>query len=387
MNKLCYNNYGDTMDSNQKKFNLYVFLSTFSRNLIEVFIPLILYKFGYSLKEVILYYLLVNVILIIFAYPCIWISKKYSNRILSLIGIFSFIIVQILLNNLVYDMKYIFVLSFFYSIYRLGYWLSRRFYNLKVIHKKDISNTYSLISIINQLGLIISSYVGSLFLDFISIEALTIISIILFLISIIPLYKLDFDHEKNDEKIEMIKTIKRIPIRNLYIFGAYESINVTKFLFALYLFIYVKDNYQVVGIMNLLTNLATIIFAYFYGKKINEKNNYVKLSIIFISLVYFLKANSISYLLLVIVAFLEGISSKMYELSISKEFYSMSKKFEYYNYNLVYELVLSIFRTFVLLVCYFFINDLKIMIYFSIVLILISSFMNFKPLKERNFKI
>lgn len=39
------------MDDNQKKFNLYVFLSTFSRNLIEVFIPLIIYKFGYSLKE------------------------------------------------------------------------------------------------------------------------------------------------------------------------------------------------------------------------------------------------------------------------------------------------------------------------------------------------
>lgn len=375
------------MDGNQKKFNLYVFLSTFSRNLIEVFIPLILYKFGYSLKEVILYYLLVNVILIIFVYPCICISKKYSNRVLSLIGIFSFIIVQILLNNLVYDMKYIFALSFFYSIYRLGYWLSRRFYNLKVIHKKDISNTYSLISIVNQLGLIISSYVGSLFLDFISIEVLTLISIALFLISILPLYKLDFDHEKNDEKIELIKTIKRVPFRNLYIFGAYESINVTKFLFTLYLFIYVKNNYQVVGIMNLLTNLATIIFAYFYGKKINEKENYVRLSIIFMCLVYFLKANSISYYLLVLIAFLEGIACKMYELSISKEFYSMSKKFEYYNYNLMYELVLSIFRTFVLLICYLFINDLKVMLYLSMGMILISSFMRFKPLKERNFKI
>ena len=375
------------MDGNQKKFNLYVFLSTFSRNLIEVFIPLILYKFGYSLKEVILYYLLVNVILIIFVYPCIYISKKYSNRVLSLIGIFSFIIVQILLNNLVYDMKYIFALSFFYSIYRLGYWLSRRFYNLKVIHKKDISNTYSLISIVNQLGLIISSYVGSLFLDFISIEVLTLISIALFLISILPLYKLDFDHEKNDEKIELIKTIKRIPFRNLYIFGAYESINVTKFLFTLYLFIYVKNNYQVVGIMNLLTNLATIIFAYFYGKKINEKENYVRLSIIFMCLVYFLKANSISYYLLVLIAFLEGIACKMYELSISKEFYSMSKKFEYYNYNLMYELVLSIFRTFVLLICYLFINDLKVMLYLSMGMILISSFMQFKPLRERNFKI
>lgn len=375
------------MDDNQKKFNLYVFLSTFSRNLIEVFIPLILYKFGYSLKEVILYYLLVNIVLILLTYPCIWFSKKYSNRTLSLIGIFSFIIVQLLLNNLVYDIKYIFVLSFFYSLYRIGYWLARRFYNLKVIHKKDISNSYSLISIVNQVALIISSYVGSLFLDFISIEVLTLISILLFLISLIPLYKLDFNHEKNDEKIELVKTIKRIPVRNLYMFGAYESINVTKFLFTLYLFIYVKNNYQVVGIMNVLTNVATIVFAYFYGKKINDKKNYVTLSILFISLVYFMKANSISYFLLVLISFLEGIASKMYELSMSKEFYSLSKKFEYYNYNLVYELVLSVFRTFILLVCYLFIGDLKVMLYFSIGLIFISAFMKFKPLKEKDFKV
>ena len=375
------------MDSNQKKFNIYVFLSTFSRNLIEVFIPLILYKYGYTLKEVILYYLLVNFVLIILTYPCIWFSKRYSNRTLSLIGIFSFIIVQLLLNNMIYDIKYIFILSFFYSLYRICYWLARRFYNLKVIHKKDISNSYSLISIVNQIALIISSYVGSLFLDFISIDILTIISIGLFLISLIPLYKLDFNHEKNDEKIELVNTIKRIPMRNLYMFGAYESINVTKFLFTLYLFIYVKNNYQVVGIMNVLTNLATIVFAYFYGKKINDKKNYVTLSIVFISLVYFLKANSVSYFLLVLISFLEGIASKMYELSMSKEFYSLSKKFEYYNYNLVYELVLSIFRTFIMLVCYLFIEDVKVMLYFSIGLIFISSFMKFKPLKDKDFKV
>ena len=47
----------DNVVSNQNKFNVYVFLSTFARNLIEVFIPLILFKFGYSLKETLFYYL------------------------------------------------------------------------------------------------------------------------------------------------------------------------------------------------------------------------------------------------------------------------------------------------------------------------------------------
>ena len=49
------------MKSNRKKFELYVFLSTFSRNLIEVFIPVILYEFGFELRQVIFYFFISNV--------------------------------------------------------------------------------------------------------------------------------------------------------------------------------------------------------------------------------------------------------------------------------------------------------------------------------------
>ena len=94
------------MDDNQKKFNLYVFLSTFSRNLIEVFIPLILYKFGYSLKEVILYYLLVNVILIIFVYPCIWITKKYIDKYINVFMLVNYSVEKILNKDEVIAIEY-----------------------------------------------------------------------------------------------------------------------------------------------------------------------------------------------------------------------------------------------------------------------------------------
>ena len=126
------------MDNNQKKFSLYVFLSTFARNLIEVFIPIILYKFGFSLHEVILYYLLVNLFSLALTYPCIYISNKFNNKILGIIGIISFIIVQILLNKLHNSILFIIILSFFYALYRRGYWISRRFYNLRVIRKQNI---------------------------------------------------------------------------------------------------------------------------------------------------------------------------------------------------------------------------------------------------------
>ena len=80
------------MDSNQKKFGLYVFLSTFSRNLIEVFIPVILYKFGYSLKEVIYYYLLTNVFSLVLTYP---ITDGINNKTATITISLLFLVIKL----------------------------------------------------------------------------------------------------------------------------------------------------------------------------------------------------------------------------------------------------------------------------------------------------
>ena len=255
------------MNSNQKKFGVYVFLSTFSRNLIEVFIPVILYKYGYTLKEVLFYYLIVNAVSLILTYPFIYLSKKLNNKILSIIGIVAFVLVQISLNYLTHSIIYIFTIATFYAIYRRGYWISRRYFNLKIIENENISKTYSIISIINQIGVIISAYIGSLVLDYISLKLLTIISIIVFILSIIPLYKLKFKFEEKNEKLDLKRNINKIPKSNIYLFGSYELLNVVKFLIPLYIIIYVKDKYQTIGIVNLITNFALILFTYLYGKK------------------------------------------------------------------------------------------------------------------------
>ena len=308
------------MTENRKKFEIYVFLSTFSRNLIEVFIPVILYEFGYSLKEVILYFLLTNVFSFIFAYLFVHLSKKLNNKILSVIGIVVFILIQILLGNIIYDIKYLVLIALLYAIYRRAYWISRRYYNLKVIEKEKIASTFSIISIINHLGVIMSSYIGAILLDFMDVKIVTIISIVLFILSLIPLGSMKFKDEKNNEKVEIIKTLKQIPKSNLFLFGSHELVYVVKFLFSLYLFIYIKDNYTTIGIYTLITNISVLVFTYYYGKKIDNKKNFLTLSIWLTVIIYMLKANS-TYIALVIVSFFEGIFTKMYEISVSKEFY------------------------------------------------------------------
>ena len=228
------------MDSNQKKFSMYVFLSTFARNLIEVFVPIILYKFGFSLKEVILYYLLVNVFSLILSYLCIHIANKYNNKVLAIIGIIAFAMLQILLNFIYKSTLFLIVIAFAFALYRRGYWISRRFYNLKVMRKENISSTYSLISIINHIGVIFSTYIGSLLLDFTTVKIVTVIALILFSVSLIPLYLFKFQHQEKAAELNFVETFKVIPKSTLFLFGAYELINVIKFLFTMYLFLYVK---------------------------------------------------------------------------------------------------------------------------------------------------
>ena len=289
------------------------------------------------------------------------------------------------LNFVTKNMGYLILISFLYALYWRGYWIPRRFYNLNVIKKEKNATTYSVISIINQIGLIVSTYLGAIFLDFVGLKVVTIFAILLFFISIIPLNKVDYEKENKNNKIEVIKNIKKIPKSNLYLIGTYELQNILKFLLPLYLFIYVKNTYQTIGIINLINNISIIIFTYIYGKYLDvSRKNYLRKAIILTVIIYLFKVNSISYFLL-IVSFLEGVITKMYEISINKESLVMSKNFDYSNYNLIYEIIENLFRSvailFVLIIPRL---NLKNMIYIILGFIITGVFVKFKQIKQEN---
>ena len=313
------------MDENQKRFNLYVFFSTFARNLIELFIGTILYKNGFSVHEVIFYYLIVQLTCFLGTYPAVKFSKDYSNRVLAFISIGAFIATQFLLNTVVQTTLYLGLVGFTYGLFRICYWTSRRYYNLKVMKKEKIASSYSIISIVNQLSIIVSSYIGSLFLDYVSVRVLTWISFAIFILSVCSLYKMKFEHEKNNDKLDLIGTLKKIPKSNLYLFASYELLALLKFFVPLYIFIYVSNNYQTIGILTLISNVATILITYVYGKCIDTDKNYYKSCILFLVLVFIMKVN-VGAKLLFIVSFFDGVAQKLLELSIQKEFYLQSKK-------------------------------------------------------------
>jgi hypothetical protein len=195
-----------------------------------------------------------------------------------------------------------------------------------------------------------------------------------------------FEHEKNNERLDLLGTLRKIPKSNLYLFASYELLALLKFFVPLYIFIYVSNNYQTIGILTLISNVATIVITYIYGKCIDNDKNYYKSCILFLVLIFIAKVN-VNAKLLFIVSFFDGVAQKLLELSIQKEFYLQSKKFEYYNFNLAYEFLLNLFRFILVGFIYFFIFDLKNMVYFTLIFIVAGILFNFKELKLSEYSV
>ncbi len=376
----------NTIDKNQRRYNLFVFLSTFARQLIELFIPIILYKAWFEIRDIVFYYFCISLFSVILAPLVIKSAKKVKHSIILLIWIISFILLQVIIAHIYVSMWYLLLVAFLFACYRRCYRITRRLYNLKVIHNTNIWISYTFISIINQLACMVATYIGAVLLDFVNIETLTCISILLFVIGIYPISKIKTPNRKeSDIKLDLIWTLKKIDNADKYIFGSYELLNFIRFLIPLYLVIYVSDTYQIVWILQVFTWLATILFSYLYGKKINKNNvNYLNLSIWLIVAIYAMKLN-VTWIFLAIVAFLEWFISKMNEISVNKEFLKLSKKFDYENYNYAYEQTQNLFRLIVSAIMFLFMNDLRVMIYFILLVMAVAIPLRFKY-KQKSIK-
>lgn len=357
------------MKDNRIRFNIFSFISTFARSLIEIFISLYLYKNGFSIRSILLFYLLENLFAIFLSYLFVKIGEKYKYSIVMYIGIISFIVLQIVLNNINNSVSYLFLISLLYSIYRRGYWVSRRFYITNIIPKKDSSEKFSIILIVSQLSSIASGYFGAILLDNFSMLTLTIISSLLLFVSVIPL--INIKYKSTNTKIELFKNIKKYDKRNYLAFSLYELNNLLTFIFPIYIAIYIKNTYVMAGSLNAISDIAILLFILIYGKIIKNKNYFVLSSVLFI-IMCTIKIFLYNYFVLIIY-FFEGIVKTMQNQSVNKIYFENRNNMDLTHYNLIYQLLESIVRA-IVAIPLLFMNDIRLMIVFVLIIMSIELF-------------
>lgn len=356
----------------QKTYNIFLFLSTFTRGLVEVFSLVILYKKGYSINNLIYFLFLLYTVGILVNYLSLKIYYKVTLIISSIIYGLSFIYLSLMNNSLIS----LSILACFLATGNYSYHVIRHYLALTMLRNKK-ETTLTLVTI-NYLGIISASLIGMYLINKLPFIITSIIIFILSFISIFPILKqpkiLISKHNNIDKVI--------IP-KNKVIFNILEQFKVIFLeLQPLFLYIYIENSIYYVGIFNIITNIASLIVIYFISKKLNNKHfKYYCLSL---GLVLILKLNIKSGIFLLIIAFLEGIFIKIYENISLNNLYNHDENY-IPKYLLTEELIFFGSKSLIMLI-YLILNlNLYIIMYINIIGVIISGYFIKKEIIKHHF--
>ena len=354
-------------------YNVFLFLSNISRNIVEIFSFVYLYQKGYKIKNILLFYSIYYLVGVFISYITVYLTKCIRRKVLLIIsgllyGVsFYYLSVMSMTNyNLV-------ILSIILSTSSFIYHTIRHYYAMNLVDKVEDKKIASIL-ISAYLPIIFSSILGSYIVDKYSILVSSIIVIILSVISIIPLIFIRDDITNN--KIEYSKINS-----NKLVFFILEQFKVIFLLLEpIYLYLYVKKSLNYVGTFNILIGISSIIYLYYIAHRININKYFKYINIVF-CLVLLLKLNITNKYILLVVALLEGLGIKSFELTSNKNIYNIENS-NINGYLITCELIFCFLRSIICLIFYLFIDNVKVMLYISLVPIFLISFVKLTDIKK-----
>ncbi len=358
-----YINYGGYM-SNSKRYNIFIFISSFARNLIEVFSAVFLYKKGFTLKEIMLFYsvyyfvsVFVNILTILISRV---VSSKYILIISSMVYAFCFYYLSVMncsLGNLM-------IFSVLFAVGCFTYHPLRHKYGI-ISCRKNLQKQIGSIVIITYLALTPSSLIGGYISEKYGLLFMTAVLFVISIIGIIPLLKFKDDMEEDSDF-----DIKSISKNRIFFFVLEQFKVVFVTLVPLYLFLNIKSDILYLGVINLFICLSAVIFIYIFIKR-DVFKYFPYLNIIF-CIILILKLNISSRIFMLVISFMEGFFLKMYEVCSTKNMYMVSGDIS--KYLIFVEIIFCSTRGFIFLAGYLF-NNLTILLYVCIFFVFISGFL------------
>ncbi|MBE6153057.1 MAG: MFS transporter [Firmicutes bacterium] len=367
------------MDNN-KKFGLSSFILFFAKTMIEVFIPIILYNRGFNITEILIYMMFQYFLAIIITYIIPKIDNIVKYKGLIIINTIFYVITYIFLFNMNNNVINLFFLSLFYTIHTTIFWILRHIYMIELYPMNNLSKSVGNILIITELAFLFSSYIGAFILEnYGNIILITISSILLILGNIILL---STKIKNVDSKINF-NILKRIPKKNILFFLLEQFKVIALFIFPLYLTIYLKVDYKFIGTFNILISVSSIIFIFIFSRIMNKKKkSYLFITTLIYCILWILKININIKIIILLIALLEGIVSKLYQTSVTRFMYALGKHYDTLEYVTITEILFNLMRLIIILFMFIFIKDLKIILYICIVGLFLTGIVKFNDMND-----
>ncbi len=257
-------------------FEMSIWLHALALSLVSIFIPILLYKSGFSVNEIVLYYFLFNLIDVPLNFAVSAITRKVGARIVVIIGTFAaiFFVASLLnVNNLGTHLSSLIIIAIFAALYDTMYWVAHLYLFMQSDTEVDrAGKNTGVFYAVHQTAITVGPMVGAAILLFFNEQTLLLAVIVLFLTSILPLFVMNHPDDKPTKKLLAQEFFQHPTVRRTYLSKMLYNFHteVENTLFPLFIFT-LFGTIQSVAAIPVTASIAAIIIALLLGNVPHER--------------------------------------------------------------------------------------------------------------------
>ena len=319
------------LHSSFKLFEVSIWLHVFGRSLISVFIPILLLEKGFSLSQVMIYYLIYNVIDVplnlVARAVTVKIGAKLTIIIATIFSILFFIALSVLTAG---QWSLLITIALFAAIYDTLYWVAHVYFFMQVEKGKNhVTKDITAIEIVRKVAGILAPAFGALVLILSNDQILLWVGAGILLLSIIPLLQIKDVQDKPKSKPLKLKEFFNSAVRP----KDYIAIS----LFALHrvaenimwpIFIYIAlESIESVAIVPIIVSVTTMIFLFLSGKiKEAARWKFIGIASVLIAIMWILRLTIDLPIFYYISVFFVGIFAIFVAIPLNSNIYEIGKR-------------------------------------------------------------
>jgi MFS family permease len=303
-----------------------VALRTFALSLISIFVPIYLLNLGYSLVDVLVFYIVFCVLHSVFSFFAAKLSLKIGLKHSIAMSMPFLILFYILLYTLTSYNWPLALLALVAGAQNALFWVAFHMDFTKFSAKKVRGEEFSMLKIITSVLNVIGPMVGAAIISFISFHYLFLFVSSLLIISLIPLFYSKDTRVKHDFSLE--KMVKSSSLKNFVVFmGSGAEFGATAVIWPLFIFLIV-GTYLSLGIITSIATFLSLITVYLVGRMCDrfDRRRILKFGSVAHSMAWFFKSVASTGPQVVLINSVSGIIDSFKDIPYNAMVYDKASK-------------------------------------------------------------